>query len=513
MLNRIFLTAFVLSSGFWFSCSHRPNSDASAAKLTELDAPSTQDAPVQLGVENDRKALEGNILGHEKTSASGTTNLFCPNVFVGTAATAKMILGALGYYRCQTGNLNYPCIGNQTPTGPANVLNIAVKNCLDNLDNVEKKPFFADTLQLLPADRTKLKTPCDAFKDSDLAPWFEVAGIRGYIDPLDEGQYGMNRGRPDRILDKQRLAKLIVAARLVRSGIPGGGGCTNNKAPGECMSIEDASTLVKNLNGNNVDRFSDSRLADTGFSDWVEAIGILGMGDGYMGAWGNTAFVEKAGIAKLALRAVGINRGTALDYPGGWFPDTYTTKVADWKWYVDYYGAKNYAQGTKTCTDAAIRVNEITTANGPFRAEFEVKIDASRIARDVPHVTRVSRLVYCTEGLTSTTPEFRRLINNQIRWKLTSAGILDIEYLNATGIDIDNENAVWASPFSLQNKTGSTVVRDTSPAFKPLSTSITVGSANPAWDLPLSGEVYLNSKWTNATGDGCSGEMLTWFRQ
>lgn len=247
-----------------------------------------------------------------KASCPKTTNKFCASQVVGIAPDAKMILGALGFR-------------------PETVRDEARAYCVN-----QRRTFFADTRALNPL----AAYPSCEFNTENPASWIEYAGIKGFVD----ARSGSNV-LPNHAAKKKVLAKLVVAAYLVKNGIAAD---TN----GAYQHV--AQRLLQTCGGTGC-FFSDTNN-DVAYAVWVDGMGLLALADGTLGADGRRAFgvdavLQKAGVAKLAIRASGVGPGSQDPaWASTYFPDAADLRPSEWRYYVNFMGNKGYAQGTANCS-------------------------------------------------------------------------------------------------------------------------------------------------------------------
>jgi hypothetical protein len=254
-------------------------------------------------------------------------NKFCPNGGIGVSGTAKMMLGAVGFTR-------------------STAIQIAQDHCWQT-----GHTFFADTWQVLGSGDA-----CGQLAVSDHGPWLETAGIIGALDPRDSD----GNVYPGDVLQKQAQAKLIVASRIIRRGRPGDNYCPGpSDAYGDCTDIRGALSIAEQAAAGDPFYFADADQALLPYQVWVKAMGAFRMADGVVQPdgrrfFGNDAFIVKGGSAKLSLRAEGISPDNT-DWRGWWFIDTFLAPE-DWRWYIDYYGYRGFADGIapwSTCPASA----------------------------------------------------------------------------------------------------------------------------------------------------------------
>lgn len=266
---------------------------------------------------------EGTSLATEDIGTAAYGNKFCPASYIGVSGEAKMIIGAVGYTR-------------------SNAIAIAQDYCRST-----GSLFFLDTTDVLNG----VGNVCDQIAASDHGPWLETAGIIGALAPRD----GSGRVYPNAVLDKQALARLIVVSALRHNGVPSSPGPQNFRRAVELATLAVAS---------NPNVFADADQAMPANRLWVKAIGALRMADGANGSFGVDTWMPKGAIAKLALRAMGINPSNASpQYPsniGDWFIDT-SSAIADWPWYVNYYGFRGFADGIPPWSTCPVNAPRIAT--------------------------------------------------------------------------------------------------------------------------------------------------------
>jgi hypothetical protein len=274
-----------------------------------------------LDMQPEMEQSESDPVTTEDIGTAAYGNKFCPASFIGVSGEAKMIIGAAGYTR-------------------SDAIAIAQDYC-----RTAGSLFFPDTTAVLNG----VGNVCDQIAVSDHGPWLETAGIIGALAPRDES----GNVYPNAVLDKQSLARLIVVSALRRNGLP------SNPGPQNFRRAVELATLAVAANPN---VFADADQAMPANRLWVKAIGALRMADGANGSFGVNTWMPKGAIAKLALRAMDINPSNANpQYPaniGDWFIDT-SAAIADWPWYVNYYGFRGFADGIppwSTCPGNAPRI-------------------------------------------------------------------------------------------------------------------------------------------------------------
>ncbi len=256
-------------------------------------------------------SLEGedrDLADDDRATHPPMTRYFCPNTRVTVAAQAKMALGAAGY-------------------------------TLDEVTNIAEA--YAEA-----GGRTSFFDDSHQWAGSELYYWVEAAGILGFLDERAPD----HRVFPRTTIDKQALAKLMAAPRLVRR---------------DGMTMQEATQYVRELDSTNADVFSDSVHATPSLKPWVEVMGLRGWGNGSGGAWGIDNHLPKGGIAKLMLLTNDVSRSEARAAGGQFFIDTHETHQ-DWWPFVDYMGWDEIASGV---ADGAKCANHAET--GPSSAAYQ----------------------------------------------------------------------------------------------------------------------------------------------
>lgn len=269
---------------------------------------SSEAALIAMGIGRD---FDTRADSYYKASCPKTANKFCASQVVGIAPDAKMILGALGF-------------------DPNVVRDEARAYCVN-----QRRTFFADTRAL----NARAAYPSCEFDTVNPASWIEYAGIKGFVDARSGGNV-----LPNHAAKKKVLAKLVVAAYLVKNGIA---------ADTNAAYQHVAAKLLQTCGGTGC-FFSDTNN-DLSYAVWVDGMGLFRLADGAVGADGRRAFgvdaiLQKAGVAKLAIRASGVGPGSQDPaWAQSYFPDAADLRPAEWRYYVNFMGNKGYAQGTASC--------------------------------------------------------------------------------------------------------------------------------------------------------------------